>query len=739
MGEFILDNQIFGFKHLKLDLLFILAGGEKVEKNFSYDQQRNYYIKEFFGNTGNEKEIIAYGKQPHKLAYEYMFPNNPAGVRNFKLLVRVFAVQVLLRKMFEANDFYTAAEEFFVQSIQEKSYHFSDPDIEKIFIREIKELHRQYIRDFSIENYEEFKKLMEKFNKQFCAVADKVEKYVTSDRIIENYATKRERKPFLNFERMKLDLLFILAGGEKVEKNFSYDQQRNYYIKEFFGATEQEQEIIAYGKNYKLVSEYIFPNNPNKLTSRKFFFEFFADCIFFNQIYAVNDYNTFKDKNKIQNNCFGELVTSDVNAEEIFKNEIQIMYSKYSRSISADEYKNFISLMQKFYDQFSKILNALKIAVAAKISSKGTEKNDSFNILCKKLGISSENSSIFKLKIDALAEIQIGNNTHVDYFESLKKDWKEKFPQYIYCEEFENYINQEKYSCTLAFGNKLNSIRSENVLFELLAAVRVKLALSDGAANLEQLNNNLNNKAENFSDELKKAFIENTKKIIAYYSLNKDANYNPTIKAELVPYRANLLYIEEILVEEILHRDKKSVASKTSRTDSDSAAESEMSKYEKKYNLIISQKDAEIYSLKRDLEYYENIKSQEFRSDFQGYDDALMTLFQRMCGNKYGAPLNELYLMSLSDKEIKLSDIKNIVKNLLFIFDSMGINPYEVKNIGKTINFDSDDANVVYSVNENEIIEGINKGLLKYPGWKQRGKEIVLPLIVMNREGDPDE
>ena len=548
-----------------------------------------------------------------------------------------------------------------------------------------------------------------------------------------------DRQTIFGLERMKIDLLFILTGGEKVEKNFSYDQQRSYYIKEIFGNNDQEKEIIAYGKQYKLVSEYIFPNNPANLNSRKFFFELFADCIFFDQIYSINSYDAFKDTMQIQNDCFAKFTLDNDDAKEIFKNEIRIIYNKYSRSINENEYKVFINLMKKFYDPFNKILKSLSAEATNKCSIKVTEKVDVFSILCKKFEIDTEMAVIFKLKIDALAEIQIGNNTYVDYFESLKNGWKEKFPQYEYCDELENYIRQEKYACLLAFGNKLNSIRMENILFDLLASVRVKLALSDGSGNLEELKNILAKKAENFSyDELKNAFIENTKKVINYYSLNDNANYYSTIKEELIPYRADLLYVDEILMEEIIRRDKKTSYVKQPRQNVDSATESEMAKYEKKYDLIISQKDAEIYALKRDLEYYENIKSQEFRSDFSKYDEALMTLFQRMCENKYGAPLNELYLISISDKEVKLNDIKNIVKNLLFIFDSMGINPYKVKNIGKNIKFDSDDANVIYTVDENKIIEGINEGLLKYPGWEQRGKEIVLPFIVMDEDEDGD-
>lgn len=745
------QETLLGLERIKLDLLFILAGGEKVEKNFTYIQQRNYYMKEIFGSTDNEKDIIAYGKQPHKLAYEYMFPNNPRAVRNFKLLVRAFAVQFLLDKMFSVKDYDKVIDEFFIRDVCENRYHFPNSDMDEIFVKEIEELHPQYIKDFSIEDYKKFELLMTKFDKQFHAVADAIENQVTSSNERKPFPSA-ERKTFPSLERMKIDLLFILAGGEKVEKNFTYDQQRDYYLQEIFGDIADAKEIVSYGKQYKLASEYMFPNKPANINNRKYFFEFLADCIFINQIYLTDSYSLFKEKAQLQKSCFEEFVYKDEDAEEIFKNEIRLVLNKYSRSITAEEYQSFLDLLKKFYEPFNKILKAFKAVATDKCTDKAfkavttdkptvkaNDKADSFSVLCRKFEIAPDNTVIFKLKVDALAEIQIGNNTYIDYFESLQNSWREKAFKYDYCEELENYIRQEKYACLLAFGNKLNLIRMENILFELLASVRVKLVLSDGASNLAELKAGIAKRAEEFSnDKLKNAFIESTKKVIAYYSLNDDANYNAKIKEELVPYRAGLIYAKDILMEEINRRDKKNSAAKQPHDD-DKTLESEVAKYEQKYDLIISQKDAEIDALKRDLEYYENIKSQEFRSDFSRYDEALMVLFQRMCEIKYGAPLNELYLMSRSEKEIQINDIKNIVKNLLFIFDSIGIHPYEEKNLGKMIKFDSEDANVVYRVDEEKITDGINQGLLKYPGWEQRGKEIVLPLVVMKTGGDSDE
>ena len=726
----------FGLQRIKLELLFILSGGEKLEKSFTYDQQRNYYMKEIFGDTDNAREIIAYGKK-YKLVSEYMFPNNPSRIRSFKLLIKAFAWQSLLSKMFAVNDYNDVIDEFFPRKICPEIYSFDDMENNEIIRREIEDLHSHFIKDFPPVDYKEFQNLMKKFSVPFKKVSDSIKICVTQEK---DTVTISERKNFTGFERSKLDLIFVLAGGEKLDRNFTYDRQLDFYIKEIFGDTDKFQDIIIYGKQYKLASEYMFPNNPSNIDSRKFFFELFADTVFLNQIYLANSFDTFKDKMKIQENCFAEFTYDTIEGEEIFKNEIKLMQARYINAMGAEDYNTFVNLIEKFIEPLKKILKALHACASTKspikFPIKASVKTDVFSVLCRKLEISAESFIIFKLQLDALAEIQIGNNTYIDYFESLKNEWKEKFPRYDYCEEIEDYIKQEKFSCVVAFGNKLNSIRSENTLFGLWSSIMLKLAFSEDPKNFEELKAAIAKKTEVFNNEdLKKVFMESAKKIIANYLLNNDDNYSPDIKSALVPYREGLIYIEEILMEEIRRRIKKSPV----KQDVEQISESDITRYEKKYNLMISQKDAEIQDLKRDLEYYEKLSSQAFRSDYSKYEEALRTLFQRMCDNKYGAPLNELYTLSLSSEDVKISDIKNIVKNLIFIFDTMEVNPYALQNVGKHINFDFDDANVIYAVNEKDIVEGMNRGILKYPGWELKGKKMILPFVVVDKEGDSDE
>ena len=723
------QTLLLGLERMKADLLFILTGCEQAEKDFNYEQQRAHYVKAIFGSLERADELTEYGKQ-NKLFSEYMFPNNPNKIRKRRFLILILADCVLLNQMYRAESYSVATDEMKMREACLSYCNFVDHETESVFSREVGYLHSRYIKNFTPADYDEFRAMMKKFNEPFLVVLESVKACLLSKQGVS------DRHSTAGLNRIKLDLLFILVGSVQVEKNFTYDQQRNYYVKEIFGNLERADELAEYGKQNKLFSDYMFPNNPDRIRNRKFLAEAFAECVLFNQMYLADSYEAALDKTAIQQNCFEFRKALDAEMDGVFTREINRRYEQYVQYLTADDYSTFKALMHKFERNFKAIFASLMNCVLNKKPSSSAEKVDVFSTLCKKLGVAQSDRVLFKLKLDALAEIQLGNNEYVEYFDSLMHGWEERFPEYKYCDEVEDYVRQVKYVCTIAFGNKLPLIRSELRFFDLLASVNVKLALSNGAENLDQLKKMLLQKTEKFShDGLKNAFQQSVKNSIEYYSLDRDGNYSADIKKELVPYRAALLYVDEILIEEIGRREKSSAPSGQAIAQPHNETESEIAKYEKKYDMLLSQKDAEIYELKRELEYYENINAQDFRSDFSRYDEALTKLFQRMCERKYGAPLNELYLKSL-EEDIKLEEIKTIIKNFLFIFNSMGINPYEIKNVGKTVQFDSDDANVVYSVNEKEIVEGINKGRLKYPGWKYNGKEMVLPLIVMESEGD---
>lgn len=148
----------------------------------------------------------------------------------------------------------------------------------------------------------------------------------------------------------------------------------------------------------------------------------------------------------------------------------------------------------------------------------------------------------------------------------------------------------------------------------------------------------------------------------------------------------------------------------------------------------MSQKDAEIYDLKRELEYYENIKQQEFKGEILQYNKALTDLFRKMCDFKYNSPLNELYLMAMGQKEVSSENVKGLLQNLIFILSSMNIVPYETGNVGKKVKFYDDEANIIYAVDENKVKEGLNQGIQVYPGWKYKDTELVLPKVEIKED-----
>lgn len=550
-------------------------------------------------------------------------------------------------------------------------------------------------------------------------------------------------------DRMKLDLLFILSGSVKVKKDFSYEQQRDYYLEKIFPNVDNVGEIIEFGMRYKKVSEYMFPNTPANVRNKKFLAEILADCALLHQMYLAEDFATTINEAYIHAACFNECPMSDADAETSFAQEIRRRHHQYSLDLAEDDRQKFKALMETFTVPFMKIFDTVKAVLCKKqlpseVSSTVKQslpqessatkkqppsptplKTDAFSVLCKKLGVARDDEFIFRLKLNALAEIQIGNNAYVGFFDSFKEDWHEKFPRYQYCDELENYIRQEKSGCVAAYGNKTSSLRNEMILFDLLVEVELKLVLSDGVLNPDELNKSLEQKFEHFPHEdLRKILDERKNRIMRYYSLNRPENYGVNFKSEFVPYRAGLLYVDEILTEEISRRYKISAKQPMSSDP----------ELKKRYELLLSQKDAEIDDLKRDLEYYENIKSQEFRSDFSKYDEALTTLFGRLCEYKFGAPLGELYLMANGNTDIKVEDLKTVMKNFLFVFNSLGITPYDTKNLGKKLQFDSEDANVVYSMNEKDVVEGQNSGTLKYPGWKYGERKLVLPFMIVDKE-----
>ena len=192
----------------------------------------------------------------------------------------------------------------------------------------------------------------------------------------------------------------------------------------------------------------------------------------------------------------------------------------------------------------------------------------------------------------------------------------------------------------------------------------------------------------------------------------------------MIPYRSALIYLKDIIIEEISYRNAENIVQKQTRKTKDAD----------EYELLLSQKDAEIYDLRHELEYYENIKQQEFKAEISQYNRALTDLFRKMCDFKYNSPLNELYLLANGSKDISIESARGILQNLLFILSTMNIVPYETGNVGKKVKFYDDEANIIYAVEDSKVKEGLNQGVQVYPGWKYKDTELVLPKVDIKEE-----
>lgn len=530
-----------------------------------------------------------------------------------------------------------------------------------------------------------------------------------------------------------------------MRRDFTYGQQRDYYVQEIFGDAERLGELAEFGKNYRRSSEYVFPNEPDKIRSKKIFLETLASCLVIDEIYSIGSYYGALDEIQAREACLDRCGLADVDMENELARELEKFHRRYVQGLSESDYEKFEALFKRFESPFAALLNATIDAAIKRQKTTTTttrraertrDRQDIFPRLCDTLNIPQNDRISFRLKLDALIETQITNGEFLDFFDSLKNAWDEKFTGTPFVDEIKEYVRQKKNICAVVFGNKVSAIRDEKILFDLLASVNVKIALANGATNVDDLRDKVIRQTEQLSHGiLQSVFIESRKKVTREYNLERNENFAANFQTELTPYKPDLLYLNDILIEEIAIRDKRN-ASRSARIRTDQNVESELDKAAKKYEMIIAQKDSEIYELRRDLAYYESLKSQDFRSDFSQQSRALREIFQSLCDSKYGAPLNELLLMNLGAAEITPSSVKTAVQNLLFVFNSLGVTPYEIKKIGKTIRFASDEANINYSVNEKDIVEGLNTGTLKYPGWKYKGEELVLPQLVVNKEDD---
>ena len=269
-------------------------------------------------------------------------------------------------------------------------------------------------------------------------------------------------------------------------------------------------------------------------------------------------------------------------------------------------------------------------------------------------------------------------------------------------------------------------------LFEMLACVNIKIALANGARNYRELDSCIRKQTFDLAENLRNYFVENKKKIIGYYRLDdyRGVDFEPELNEAMIPFKKDLMYLNELIMEEINYRNQDNATTKQEKTILKRA------KGLSEYEFMLSEKDAEIHDLKRDLEYYENLAAQSFKSEVSQYDKALIEMVQRLCDTRYGSVLNELFLLSSGKKEMTNDQVRSLVQNLFFVFSSLGINPSEVSKIGKKVKFYSDELDKVYTFDESQVKSGKNVGHVIYPGWKYRDSDLVMPRVSPIKEDE---
>ena len=203
----------------------------------------------------------------------------------------------------------------------------------------------------------------------------------------------------------------------------------------------------------------------------------------------------------------------------------------------------------------------------------------------------------------------------------------------------------------------------------------------------------------------------------------KGIDFAPQLNDAMIPFKKELMYLNELLMEEINYRNQDNATSKGEKTILRNARD--LSEYE----FLLAEKEKEIHELRRELEYYENIEAQSFKSEVSQYDKALMEMVQRLCDTRYGSVLNELYLVSSGKKETSMEQIRSLIQNMIFVFSSLGINPTETAKIGKRVKFYSDMLDEVYTFDQSSVQEGLNIGHVIYPAWKNKDSDLVMPRV----------
>lgn len=530
------------------------------------------------------------------------------------------------------------------------------------------------------------------------------------------------------YDRLMLDLLFDLVAGNTVDSQFRYEDQLDYYRARIFGDSLQIDDLCDYADKFKKATKIMFPCSPTQIRSKSFLVRLFASYVMIHNLYRAASFDAVTDESEFLKQCIKD---QELNEETfaIFEKEIRYLYGQYTTSLIYEQYCAFCSQMYAFIDSFEEAYQAVADCV---LGHTADIKKDSFTVLCEKNRIPENQRIMFKLQVDAIAEVKVCESDFVEYFESLRYSWEQRFPNYSFGEEVKDYINEYKRPFILIYGNQLRNLRKDMQLFEMLACVNIKIALANGARNFRALDRNIRKQTYDLAANLRSVFTENKKKIISYYHLDRyrGVDFEPQLNDAMIPFKKELMYLNELLMEEINYRNQDNATTKGEKTILRNARD--LSEYE----FLLAEKEKEIHDLRRELEYYENIEAQSFKSEVSQYDKALMEMVQRLCDTRYGSVLNELYLVSSGKKETSMEQVRSLIQNMIFVFSSFGINPTETAKIGKRVKFYSDMLDEVYTFDQASVQEGLNIGHVIYPGWKYKDSDLVMPRVNPCKEGE---
>ena len=521
--------------------------------------------------------------------------------------------------------------------------------------------------------------------------------------------------------RIFIDLLFDLAAGESVKEDGSYEDQVEYFVSQVIPNHAALEDFIKYGQKYRMSSKYMFPGKPERIKNRGLLIKLFSSFVVLKEIYDCNNVDTAINKATVIEIVSGKFTLQNEDDQTTFSKEVQYLTRRYSEILNEDTYNSFVTVMAKVSDEFD---GAYSKIVSFVTGDSSVGKNGTFAAVLEAYQIPQTEITKFHLAVDAIAETVVIKNQHLEYLEEFETEWENHFPKLKYCDALEEYLKSKKSAYVVSYGNNISSLRNENFLFIMLADVTVKLALVDGAKNVFELTQKVKELTRELGNNIKDIFIDSRKNVIRCYHLSGKEDYPSDLGNVLIPYRTDLMYLRDIIIEEISFRNAGNIVQRQARKTKDVS----------EYKLLLSQKDAEIYDLKNELEYYENIKQQQFKAEISQYNRALTDLFRKMCDFKYNSPLNELYLMSIGAKECTPENVKGIIQNLIFILSSMNIVPYETGNVGKKVKFYDDEANIVYAVEDSKVQEGLNQGIQVYPGWKYKDTELVLPKVEIKED-----